>query len=154
MYAFLLALHSLMRWLVLLSLLTAIFIGFRGWFQQKKFSKLDNLIRHTTATIAHIQLLLGIWLYCISPVVDYFLHHFKEAVHERQIRFFGMEHITMMIIAIVVITIGSAKTKRKQTDKEKFKTMAIWFSIGLLLIIISIPWQFSPFTSRPYFRAF
>lgn len=154
MYSFLLALHSLMRWFVLLSLLSAIFIGFRGWLQQKKFSKYDNFIRHTTATIAHIQLLLGVGLYCISPVVNYFLHHFKEAVHERQIRFFGVEHITMMIIAIAVITIGSAKTKRKQTDKEKFKTMMIWFSVGLLLIIISIPWQFSPFTSRPYFRAF
>lgn len=154
MYSFLLALHSLVRWIVLLSLLTAIYIGFQGWLQQKKFSKYDNFIRHTTATIAHIQLLLGIWLYCISPVVDYFLHHLKEGVHERQIRFFGMEHITVMVIAIVVISIGSAKAKRKQTDKEKFKTMAIWFSIGLLLIITSIPWQFSPFTSRPYFRAF
>lgn len=154
MYSFLLALHSLMRWLVLLSLLTAIFIGFRGWFQQRNFSKYDNFIRHTTATITHIQLLIGLSLYFISPVVDYFLHHFKEAVHERQIRFFGMEHITVMIIAIVVITIGSAKAKRKQTDKEKFKTMTIWFSIGLLLIITSIPWQFSPLTSRPYFRAF
>ena len=154
MYPFLLALHSLIRWLVLLSLLTSIFIGFRGWFQQKKFSKHDNFIRHTTATIAHVQLLLGIWLYCISPVVDYFLHHFKEAVHERQVRFFGMEHITVMIIAIIFITIGSAKAKRKPTDKEKFKTMAIWFSIGLLLILTSIPWQFLPLTSRPYFRAF
>jgi len=92
----------------------------------------------------------GIWLYCINPVVDYFLHHFKEAVHERQIRFFGMEYITIMIIAIVIITIGSAKAKRKQTDKEKFKTMAIWFSVGLLLIISSVPWQFSPLTGRSY----
>ncbi len=71
MYSFLLGLHSLMRWLVLLSLLTAIFIGFRGWLQQKKFSKYDNFIRHTTATIAHIQLLPGIWLYYISPVVAF-----------------------------------------------------------------------------------
>ena len=154
MYSFLLALHSLVRWFVLLSLLTAIFIGFRGWLKQKTFSRLDNFVRHTTATIAHIQLMLGLWLYFISPFVDYFLHHFKEGVHNRQLRFFGMEHITMMIIAIVIITIGSAKAKRKQTDKEKFKTMAIWFSIGLFVIFLSIPWQFSPFTSRPYFRSF
>lgn len=72
----------------------------------------------------------------------------------RQIRFFGMEHITMMMIAITLITIGSAKAKRKTTDEAKFKTMAIWFSIALLLILSSIPWSFSPLTSRPLFRSF
>jgi hypothetical protein len=67
-------------------------------------------------------------------------------------RFFGMEHITMMVIAIVIITIGSAKVKRQPTDQQRFKTMAIWFTIALMIIFSSIPWQFSPFTSRPYFR--
>ncbi|MEJ7740420.1 MAG: hypothetical protein WKF97_23625 [Chitinophagaceae bacterium] len=65
-----------------------------------------------------------------------------------------MEHITMMLTAIIVITIGSAKTKRKSTDQEKFKTMATWFTIGLLIILTSIPWPFSPLTSRPFFRPF
>lgn len=154
MYSTLLSLHSLTRWLVLASLLFAIFRAYRGWRSRKQFSRFDNSVRHWTATIAHIQLVLGLWLYFISPVTDYFLHNFKDAVHQRDIRFFGMEHITMMLIAIVVITIGSAKTKRRQTDIEKFRTMAIWFSIGLFIILISIPWSFSPFTSRPDFRSF
>jgi hypothetical protein len=75
-------------------------------------------------------------------------------MHERVIRFFGMEHITMMLIAIILITIGSAKAKRKTTDADKFKTMAIWFTISLMIILSSIPWSFSPLTSRPLFRAF
>jgi NADH:ubiquinone oxidoreductase subunit 6 (subunit J) len=65
-----------------------------------------------------------------------------------------MEHITMMLIAIVLMTIGSAKSKRKATDKQRFKTLAIWFTIALVIIFASIPWQFSPLTSRPYFRWF
>lgn len=154
MYATLLPLHSLCRWLVLASLLFAIYRAFRGWKSNKSFTKLDNFIRHSTATILHIQMLLGLGLYFVSPIVEYFLANLPEAMREREIRFFGMEHITIMLIAVVVITIGSAKAKRKTLDSEKFKTMAIWFSIGLFLILTSIPWEFSPLTSRPHFRGF
>jgi len=154
MYLILLASHSLVRWLVLASLLFAISRAYQGLRSKKKFTAVDNSVRHWTATIAHIQLLLGLGLYFISPIIDYFLHHFKDAVHQRDIRFFGMEHISMMLLAVVVITVGSAKAKRRPTDAEKFRTVAIWFSIGLLIILSSFPWSFSPFTSRPYFRYF
>jgi len=154
MYVTLLALHSLVRWLVLASLLFAILRAYRGLLGKKQFSRFDNSIRHWTATMVHIQLLLGIALYIISPIVDYFLHNFKDAVHVRDARFFGMEHSLMMLLAIIVVTIGSAKAKRKPTDREKYKTLAIWFTVGLLLILTSIPWAFSPFTSRPYLRPF
>lgn len=154
MYAPLLALHSLFRWVVLIALIYSIIRASNGYFRKKVFSKTDNSLRHWTATIVHIQLLLGIGLYSVSPIVNYFLHQYREAVHQREIRFFGMEHSTMMIIAVVIITIGSAKAKRKPTDREKFKTMAIWYSIGLFIILTSIPWPFSPFTGRPYLRPF
>jgi hypothetical protein len=154
MYLILLALHSLLRWFVLMSLLFAIYRGFRGWLFTKTYSKVDDNSRVAAATAAHIQLIAGLWLYFISPIVSYFLHNFKEAMHERQIRFFGMEHITMMLTAIIIITIGSAKAKRKTMDQDKFKTMVIWFTIALLLILSSIPWSFSPLISRPMFRAF
>ncbi len=154
MYNTLLALHSLIRWLVLVSLVFAIVLAYRGWLLKKPYLKFDNSVRHITATVAHIQLVLGIWLYFVSPIVAYFLHHFSTAVHERTIRFFGMEHVTMMLVGITVITIGSARAKRKTTDAERFKTMAIWFTIALLIILSSIPWSFSPLISRPSFRAF
>lgn len=154
MYSILLSLHSWVRWLVLVSLLLALFVAYRGWFGKRAFSKGDDSVRHWTATIAHIQFLIGLGLYFISPIVDHFLSHFGEAVHQRIPRFFGMEHSTMMFIAIAVISTGSAKAKRMQTDRDKYKTMAIWFTIGLLLILSSIPWAFSPLVSRPHFRPF
>ena len=154
MYAILLALHSLIRWLVLASLIFALYRAYRGWLSNGLYTRTDHYARLAAATSAHLQLVLGVWLYFMSPIVSYFLHNFSTAVRERGIRFFGMEHVTVMLIAITLITIGSAKAKRRQTDKEKFRTMAIWFSIGLLLILTSIPWSFSPLVSRPNFRSF
>jgi NADH:ubiquinone oxidoreductase subunit 2 (subunit N) len=65
-----------------------------------------------------------------------------------------MEHITMMFLSVALLTVGSSSAKRKRTDKEKFKTIAVFFTLGLLIIFLSVPWAFSPFTSRPYFRLF
>lgn len=154
MYPTLLALHSLVRWLVLASLIFSMFRSYRGWLTNAEFTGFDNSVRHWTATIAHVQLVLGLCLYFVSPIIDYFLHNFKDAVHLREIRFFGMEHSLMMLIAILIITFGSAKARRQKTDAKKFKTMALWFSIGFLTILSSIPWAFSPLTSRPNFRPF
>ena len=152
MYSVLLILHSVIRWLVLTSLTYAAYRAYSGKKSGRLFSKLDDKARRLTVTMAHVQLMLGLWLYFISPIVDYFLHNFKQAVHMREIRFFGMEHITMMVISIVLLTMGSVRVKRKKTDHEKFKTMFTWYLIVLVIIFLSIPWAFSPFTSRPYLR--
>jgi cell division protein FtsW (lipid II flippase) len=153
MYQVILPLHSLVRWFVIISLLFSIYNAYKGWLTNKAFTKFDNSVRHWTATIAYIQLVLGIFLYFISPIVDYFLHNFSEAVKDNEIRFFGMEHGIMMLIGIVLITIGSLRVKQRETDKQKFKTMAIWFTVAFLIILLSIPFPFST-ASRPYFRAF
>lgn len=152
MYQTLTFLHSTFRWLVLLSLLYAIFIAYKGYFSNKEFSKTDNSVRYLTATIAHIQLILGIIFYSQSPIIKYFWGNFDEAKASFELLFFGLIHIFLMLFAIVLITIGSAISKRKPTDKEKFKTMLIYFFIALLIILIAVPWPFSPFANRPYFR--
>lgn len=152
MYSTLLPFHSLFRWLVLASLVFAIYRACRGWLNSRKFTRFDDATRHWTATIAHIQLLLGLWLYAISPVIAYFLDQYKVAVHQREVRFFGMEHSLVMVVSVVIITIGSMRARRKEIAQDKFKTMAIWYSIGLLLILSSVPWSFSPLVSRPLFR--
>jgi hypothetical protein len=154
MYAFLIAAHSFFRWLVLLSLLFAIYRAYHGWLTNKIFTPLENSIRNFASAITNIQFLIGLWLYFKSPIVDYFWDNFQNAVHERDSRFFGIEHITMMFIAVALINTGSGLVKRRLTDKSKFKTIAIWFSVGTIIIFLSIPWQFSPFTRRPYLRSY
>src|SRR3989338_8559910 len=115
--------HSWLRWLILAFLLYAIYRSWRGIKTKSPFSKTDNFFRHWTATLFHIQ-----------------------------IAFFGLIHMLLMICVIVMITIGSALAKRRQTDLEKFKTMLWWFGIALIILLIAIPWPFSPFAHRPFFR--
>ncbi|WP_300691209.1 hypothetical protein [Chryseobacterium sp.] len=152
MYQTLTFLHSTFRWVVLLSMIYALWRAYRGCFYHKTFSKTDDSVRHWTATVAHIQLILGIILYIKSPVVKYFWKNFSEAKESPDLLFFGLIHIVLMISAVVTLTIGSALSKRKSTDPEKFKTMLIWFAAALAVIFIAIPWPFSPFVNRPYFR--
>ncbi|WBV57440.1 hypothetical protein PFY10_03155 [Chryseobacterium daecheongense] len=152
MYQTLTFLHSIFRWLVLISLIYSIFRAYKGYRSNSKFSKTDDSVRHWTATIAHIQLFLGIILYSKSPIVSYFWKNFKVAKDTGDLLFFGLIHISLMLISIVMITIGSALAKRKETDKDKFRTILLWFGVGLLIILIAIPWPFSPLANRPYFR--
>ena len=154
MYVILLTIHSWFRWLVLASLVFTLIRYYHGWFAGRKFSKLDEVTQSTTVKIVQTQFLIGLALYVLSPMVRYFLFNFGTAVHQRDARFFGIEHITMMFIAVAVISAGSMKVVRKEPEREKFRTIAIWFSVGLLIIFLSIPWEFSPFTHRPYFRNF
>lgn len=113
---------------------------------------MDNSVRHLTATIAHIQLIIGILVYTQSPLVQYFWSDFKEASQSIDTLFFGLLHLLLMLVAITVITIGSALAKRRQSDREKFKTMLGWFLVAFIIILFAIPWPFSPLAARPYFR--
>ncbi|MCF0055875.1 hypothetical protein [Dyadobacter sp. CY356] len=154
MYTYLLFFHSIFRWLVLVSLLFALFKGVRGWSGKLSFTKRDDRVRHMTATISHVQLTLGYLLYFNSPFIAYFRSNYHEAVKHFDFMFFGMIHITLMTISIILITIGSSIAKRQQNNESKFKTMVIYFGIALLIIFLAIPWPFSPLANRPYLRLF
>lgn len=155
MYSFLLFSHSLIRWVVLATVIATLVRSYYGWLAGKPYTKSDNVLRLTTLSAVHIQATLGIILYCISPVIKYFFNNFKEAVHEKDFRFFGMEHSLMMLTAVVLISIASITCKKKSTDQQKFKTLAVWFSIAVLIILFSIPWNFGEITAnRPWIRSF
>ncbi|GAA0547935.1 hypothetical protein [Chitinophaga japonensis] len=149
MYAALIFLHSLFRWLVVISLAYAIFRACRGYISARPFTRTDNAVRHWTATIAHVQLMIGMTLYTQSPVVQYY---WKHAGAGSEMRFYGLIHIFIMLTAIALLTVGSALAKRKPTDRERFRTMFTWFLLAFILIFIAIPWPFSPLSHRPYFR--
>ena len=152
MYQTLTFLHSVVRWLVLLSLFYSVFRAYKGYRSGKIFSATDDSVRHWTATIAHIQMVLGIVLYSQSPIISYFWKNFNTAKASFDLLFFGMIHIFLMLFSIVLITVGSSVAKRKASDRDRFKTMLIWYSMALVLIFIAIPWPLSPFANRPYFR--
>ena len=144
--------HSLVRWLVLLTLICCIVRAIKGYKSNAVFTRADDALRHWTATTAHIQLVIGILIYTQSPIVKYLWKNFSIAIKEKEFWFFGLLHILLMLSAIGVISTGSALAKRRQGDKEKFKTILQWYAAALIIIIVAIPWPFSPFAHRPYFR--
>lgn len=150
MYLLVLTLHSWFRWVVLLGLLTGVGRAYRGWLGGRVFTALDNAIRHWVATLAHVQLMLGYWLYLISPLLVGF--RLRAAAHAPGTLFFGLQHVALMTVAILVLTIGSAAAKRQATDPAQFRTMAVWFTLALLVVLAAIPWPFSPLAQRPLFR--
>ena len=153
MYSILLLLHGFFRWLVLASLLYSIFLAINGLKKRRPFTATANSWRHWTATIAHLQLLLGMALYFQSPAVRYALPaDHRHLVNEHV--FFRYIHITLMLVAVIVITIGSAKAKRAPDHRAKYRTMLVWFVAGLLILLIAIPWPFSPLAGRPLLRHF
>jgi hypothetical protein len=121
--------HSGLRYVVLGLLLAAIGIAF-----SKKDAGTSKIYMFAMVS-THIQLVLGLVLYTWSPKVNFSM--MKEAFY----RFYSVEHITGMIIAIVLITIGYSKAKRMNTAK-RHKTVLIFYSLGLLIILASIPWPF------------
>jgi hypothetical protein len=150
MYQFVLTAHSVTRWLVLVFLLCSVYRAWTGYYKKRHFTKTDNALRHWTATLAHIQLLLGMILYTQSPAVSYFMKGTGPKSGEPV--FFGLIHILLMAAAVIVITIGSAKAKRKAHVAEKYSVMLRWFSAALVIIFIAIPWPFSPLAQRPLIR--
>lgn len=152
MYATLILLHSVFRWLVLISLFYTIFRAWRGYSKHRPFTKNDHAIRKWTVSFVHLQFVIGFTLYLTSPVIKSFYANFEESIRHMDMAFFGIAHILCMFVAVALISVGSGMTKRKPADREKFKAMLLWFSIALLIIFIAIPWPFSPFANRPYLR--
>ncbi len=127
--------HSGLRWVAIILLLLAIINAFTS----KKFEKKHKMINLFTMITLHTQLIIGLVQYFItSGKVKFFDGWMKEAAF----RFYGMEHLIGMLIAIVLITVGYSKSKRGTTDSEKFKPIKLFYLIGFILIMASIPWPF------------
>ena len=127
--------HSGLRWIALGLLIYAIFNALR---KKDFYAKSDRMLNMFAMVSLHIQLVIGLILYFTSSKVSFVEGWMKNQL----LRFYGMEHILLMIIAIVLVTIGHAKAKRASEPSKKHKTILLFYAIGLILIIASIPWPF------------
>lgn len=129
--------HSGLRWVALLLLVVAIFnaLSSKG---KGKYEKKDKMLNLFAMIVLHIQLLIGLVLYFKSPNVTFVEGWMKTP----KSRFYGMEHLLIMVIAIAVITIGRKKAENVSNIAVKHVTIVKWFTIGLILILAGIPWPF------------
>ncbi len=151
LYSILLPIHSFVRWLLVIAVVVAVARAFMGWFGKKAFTALDNKIGLAFTSLLDLQLLIGLILYVISPILQTAFQNFGGAMGNTQMRFFAVEHILMMVIAVVLAHVGRALSKKASTDLLKHRRAAIWFGLALLVMLLAIPWPFSP-VSRPWIR--
>lgn len=133
--------HSYWAYLVLAILIFAVINAFIGFTQKKQFTDKDLRIGLFTLIVSHIQLLIGLGWYFMSPWYKALKENGGEVMSDKATRLLAVEHPIMMILAIVLITMGWSKHKKKTTDSSKFKTFAIFYGLALLLIISRIPWN-------------
>lgn len=154
MHTALLSAHSVTRWILFILLVYTLIKAYSGMMNKSPYTKTDEKLRKFTVSFAHLQLLIGLILYFTSPLTAMLMNNFKTAVSIREIRFYGMEHSVTMLIAVVLLTVGSVIAKKKTDDAAKFKAVIIWFTIALVLILLMTPWPISPFSERPFLRLF
>lgn len=133
----LVAAHSGLRWVALILLLAAIFNAL-GNRSKRAYEKKDKMINLFAMVFLHIQLLIGLVLYFKSPKVNFVSGWMKSPL----LRFFGLEHILMMVIAIAIVTIGRKKAENTADLSKRNGKIALWYTIGLIVILAAIPWPF------------
>lgn len=142
-YGVVLALHSLLRWAVLAAGLAAVVRG----------GARNSSIGRWFTILLDVQLLLGLLLYfALSPFTRAALQDFGAAMKNPQLRFFAVEHVFGMLIALVLAHIGTAKI-RKAPEGRGQRLAMIFYGLALVAILVSIPWPGMP-AGRPLFRWF
>jgi hypothetical protein len=149
-----LALHSLVRWAILLFGLWAFINALTGVLGKRSFTAGDNRSSLLFMISFDMQFLLGIALYFGNSWFSMLKDNAKVVMQDDTTRFFAVEHVFMMIIAWILVHVGRSSVKKAATDSAKHKRMLLYFGLAILLILIAMPWPFRETVSRPWFRSF
>ncbi|MEQ6119272.1 hypothetical protein [Reichenbachiella sp. MALMAid0571] len=142
MYPTIIFIHSWLRWIILALFLIAIVKSFIGYTNQKEYGKGDNALAASLVGTLHLQALIGLLLYFVfSPITTNAFGGDVSPMKDAGIRYWAVEHVFMMVVAIVVAQTGRSKAKKKSNSTDKFKTQAIFFTIAFILILSRIPWS-------------
>jgi hypothetical protein len=137
MYTILQKFHSGWAYIALLVLVIAVINAIIGMFSKKEFTAKDRKIALFGLIGTHVQLLIGLILYFVSPLG---LASFGQMA-DKALRLTSLEHPLINLIAITLITIGWSKHKKATTSEAKFKGFTIFYGLGLVLILSRIPWS-------------
>jgi hypothetical protein len=140
-YTILLNIHSILRWIVLVLIIITIVKSLAGWIKNYDYLPLDDRFALFTLIFVHTQLILGFILYFTSPLVSLGLQDMSAAMKNPVLRFWVVEHLVGMLVSIALITIGRVASKKKLESKTKHRTIFIYFTIGLIVMIAVIPWD-------------
>lgn len=126
--------HSGWRWVVLITLVAAIISAFTN--KNSPFESHGKKLALYALIATHIQFMIGLVLYFLSPKVQFVTGFMKNEM----LRYYAVEHISLMLIGVILITIGYSRSKRMSDDLKKYKSIRVFYLIGLIIILIGIPW--------------
>lgn len=141
MYDAILSVHSYWAYLVLFILIVAVVNALIKTFGDKEYEAKDFRISLFTLIVSHIQLLIGLVLYFVSPRFELWSELGGGVMGNSIARLYLVEHPFVNILAVALITIGYSKHKKKLTSNRKLKTIAIFYTIALVLFLSRIPWS-------------
>ncbi len=140
MYASLLAIHNVTRWLVLIAAVVALVVVIRGLVTRRPWDGTARVASLAFVSLMDLQLVLGLLLYVVSPIVRTGLGDMGAAMADTQVRFFVVEHISIMIVAVVFAHVGSATARRAPDHRGRYTRSALWFGLSTLAVLFAIPW--------------
>jgi hypothetical protein len=152
LYTIFLITHSIVRWLVVIAALAAVVKAFYGWITKMSWTKIDDQLGIWFTSILDLQLLVGLVLYVfLSPITQTAFSNFGAAMKDTVLRFFAVEHISIMILAVVLAHVGRALSRKAVEPLQKYRWAAIGFGLAVLAILFAIPWPFAQ-VARPWIR--
>jgi hypothetical protein len=140
MYPIVLGVHNIVRWLVLAAALWVVIRVWRGWMSRATWTDADSMAIRLFVNVLSLQFVLGVVLYAVSPLVRQGLANMGAAMRDPAIRYFVVEHATVMLIAVALAHIGAGRVRKAGSDSAKFQTASIWFLIVLAAIAAFVPW--------------
>ena len=141
LYQYINSVHSLCAYIVLIVLFLSTINALAGFFTKKEFTVKDLRLSLFTLIFSHIQLLLGLLLYAVTPRLIAWQMGAKIVMKDSLLRQLLVEHPLMNIIAVTLITIGWVKHKKQTTNRGKFGKIAIFYTIALVCLLSMIPWR-------------
>jgi hypothetical protein len=152
MYSFVLTLHSLLRWVVVILAVVTVARAFRGWFGKKEWMALDGRLGMLSSISIDLQLLMGLILYIfLSPSTKSAFQDFGATMSDQGLRYWAVEHVFWMVLALILMHVGRAISKRAVGATSKHRRAAIFFGLATLAILFAIPWPFLSY-GRPLIR--
>ena len=152
MYLLILAVHSLLRWVVLAFGLLAAGRGLTGARSRGAWTPADETAGRWFVMALDVQLLLGLALYLrLSPMTPIAFQDFGAAMGNAVLRFWAVEHIAGMVAAVALAHIGRVRIRRAADAARRHRTAAIFFGLALVAIVLTIPWPGMP-AARPLLR--
>lgn len=141
-YVWMLALHNVLRWVVVVVAVVTLVRMFSGVFRARPWQAADTKWGKWFTMALDIQLLVGLVLYFVlSPLTTAAMANMGAAMSDSTLRFFAVEHSLMMVVAVVLAHVGAVLVRRATTDAARFRRGAIWFTLTVLIIAASIPWD-------------